>query len=95
MPYALFSNSVKVSKAFPNKADVWRHAADSGLVMEVGLGEEDPPRRIMDMGYAIRECAPDQPELGKPSDVVGMSEHEIAQLIANCSLSPRSANAAS
>lgn len=92
MPYALFSNSVKVSKAFPNKSDVWQHAAESGLVMEVGLGEEDPPRRILDMGYAIHECPADKSE---PSDAKGMSEHDISQMIATCQLSQRSVAAAS
>jgi hypothetical protein len=92
MPYALFSNAVKVSKAFPTKSEVWQHAADSGLVIEVGSREEDPPRRILDMGYAIHECAPDQTDTSKAP---GMSEHEIAQLIAACCVNPPSAAAAS
>jgi hypothetical protein len=92
MPYALFSNSIKVSKAFPTKSEVWQHAADSGLVVEVGSREEDPPRRILDMGYAIHECATDQAEV---SHAAGMSEHEISQLIAGCAVNPRSAAAAS
>lgn len=79
MPYALFSNSVKVSKAFPSKSDVWRHAAESGLVMEVGSGEEDPPRRILDMGYAIHECTADPID---PSHAGGTSEHRIGRMIA-------------
>jgi hypothetical protein len=92
MSYALFSNSVKVSKAFPNKSDVWQHAADSGLVMEVGLGEEDPPRRILDMGYAIHECAPDPVD---KSRATGMSEEDISQMIAACTPNRPSAAAAS
>ena len=92
MPYALFSNSVKVSKAFPSKSDVWRHAVESGLVMEVGLGEEDPPRRLLDIGYAIHACAADPVE---KSAVTGMSEHDISQMIAACQLNQRSAAAAS
>jgi hypothetical protein len=92
MPYALFSNNVKVSKAYPTKSEVWQHAADSGLVMEVGSREEDPPRRLLDMGYAIHECASEPIE---PSHADGMSEHDIAQLIAACSVSPPSAAASS
>lgn len=92
MPYALFSNSDKVSKAFPHKSDVWKHAAESGLVLEVGLGEEDPPRRILDMGYSIHECAPDPAETSRVS---GMSEHDITQMIAACTASRPSAAAAS
>lgn len=92
MPYALFSNSTKVSKAYPTKSDVWRHAAESGLVMEVGLGEEDPPRRIMDMGYTIQECTADGEE---PSTSPGTSERDIARLISARAISPRSAAGAS
>jgi hypothetical protein len=92
MPYALFSNSEKVSKAFPSKSEVWQHATESGLVVEVGSREEDPPRQILDMGYAIHECSPDPDEA---STVPGMSESEISQLIAGCTVNPRSAAAAS
>lgn len=92
MPYALFSNSIKVSKAFPSKSDVWQHAAESGLVMEVGLGEEDPPRRLLDMGYAIHACAADPIE---KSDATGLSENDMWQMITACQLNQRSAAAAS
>lgn len=92
MPYALFSNAVKVSKSFPTKSDVWRHAAESGLVIEVGSGEEDPPRRILDMGYAIHECDADAPDASRAT---GMSEHDINQMIAACQVNRPSAAAAS
>ena len=92
MPYALFSHAEQVSKAFASKAEVWQHAAESGLVVEVGSREEDPPRRILDMGYAIGECPPDNAAASKAP---GMSEHEIAQLIASCTSSRPSAAAAS
>jgi hypothetical protein len=91
MPYALFSHAEQVSRAFASKAEVWRHAAESGLVVEVTSGEEDPPRRILDMDYAIRECAG---SLSEASDASGMSEHDMAQLIATCT-SRTSAAAAS
>lgn len=92
MPYALFANSTKVSKAFASKSDVWRHAEESGLVTEVGLGEEDPPRRILDMDYRIEQCAPDPVEHVSEH---GMSEHDIARMIAACRVSQPSAAAAS
>ncbi len=92
MPYALFTNTTKVSKAFASKSDVWRHAEDSGLVTEVGLGEEDPPRRALDMGYTIQECAPDPSEADTRS---GMSEYDIAKMIAACRVNQPSASAAS
>ena len=35
MPYALFSNEAKLSKAYPTEADVWKVAQKSGLVVDV------------------------------------------------------------
>ena len=34
MPYALFSNDAKLSKAYPTAADVWKIAQQSGLVVD-------------------------------------------------------------
>ena len=31
MPYALFSNDAKLSKAYPTEADVWKLAGKAGL----------------------------------------------------------------
>ena len=90
MPYALFSHAEQVSKAFASKSEVWRHAAESGLVMDVTSGEEDPPRQILDMDYSIHECAPGPAEI---SDGAGMSEHDVAQLIAACTSRPSAAAA--
>ena len=92
MPYALFANSTKVSKAFDSKSDVWRHAEESGLVTDVGFGEEDPPRRILDMAYTIKECATEPVE---GASAHGMSEYDIAELIAACRVNLPSAAAAS
>jgi hypothetical protein len=91
MPDALFSHADQVSNAFASKAEVWDHAAASGLVIELGSSEEDPPRRVLDMGYIIRECAADKTA---PSPAPSMSEHDVAKLIAGCSVSPPSAAAA-
>ncbi len=45
MPYALFSNDAKLSKAYPTAADVWSVAQKSGLVVDVVSGEDNagPP----------------------------------------------------
>jgi hypothetical protein len=40
MPYALFSNDAKLSKAYPTEADVWKVASKSGLVVDVSNDEE-------------------------------------------------------
>ena len=90
MPYALFSHAEQVSRAYASKAEVWQHAAESGLVVEVTSGEEDSLRRILDMDYAIRECAASPSEA---SDAPGMSEHDMAQLIAVCTSRPSAAAA--
>jgi hypothetical protein len=42
MPYALFSKDAKLSKAYPTEADVWKHARQSGLVVDV-VSDDDKP----------------------------------------------------
>ena len=42
MPYALFSNDAKLSKAYPTEADVWKQAQKSGLVVDVVSDEGQP-----------------------------------------------------
>ena len=63
MPYALFSNDDKLSKAYPTEADVWRLARRSGLVVDVVSEEETPaPRPVLDHDYEIRPCRPEPHE---------------------------------
>jgi hypothetical protein len=92
MPYALFSHADQVSKAFASKAEVWDHAARRGLVVELGSSEEDPPRRVLDMGYIIRECAQDT--VAAPA-ATSRGQRGIAQLVAGTSVNPPLAAAAS
>lgn len=67
MPYALFSEDAKISKAYPTRADVWKHAADNGLVVDITSDENKPaPKRILDSGYTIRPCRPDPIEKHHP-----------------------------
>src|SRR5437764_4608779 len=48
MPYALFCNEAKLSKAYPTEADVWKLAQQSGLVVDVVSDEEKPhPRPVL------------------------------------------------
>ena len=44
MPYALFCNDAKLSKAYPTEADVWKLAQQSGLVVDAASDEEKPHR---------------------------------------------------
>ena len=60
MPYALFCNEAKLSKAYPTEADVWKLAQHSGLVVDVVSDEEKPhPRPVLDNDYEIRACPAD------------------------------------
>jgi len=34
-PYAIFSDDEQISKAFSTEADVWKHARENGLVVEI------------------------------------------------------------
>ena len=57
MPYALFSNDAKLSKAYPTAADVWTIAQKSGLVVDVVFGQDNSgPRPVLDHDYEIRPC---------------------------------------
>jgi hypothetical protein len=63
MPYALFCNEAKLSKAYPTEADVWKLAQHSGLVVDVVSDEEKPhPRPVLDNDYEIRPCRADPHE---------------------------------
>ena len=63
MPYALFSNEAKLSKAYPTEADVWKIAKKSGLVVDVVSEQEKPePRPVLDQDYEIRPCPPEPQE---------------------------------
>ena len=44
MPYELFSNDARLSKAYPTEADVWKVARTSGLVVGVASEEEEAER---------------------------------------------------
>jgi hypothetical protein len=60
MPYALFCNDAKLSKAYPTEADVWMQALHSGLVVDaVSGGKEGMPRPVLDNDYEIKPCPPD------------------------------------
>ena len=63
MPYALFSNDAKLSKAYPAEADVWKLARKSGLVVDVTSDEDKPaPRPVLENDYEIKPCRPDPQE---------------------------------
>jgi hypothetical protein len=63
MPYALFCNEAKLSKAYPTEADVWKLARRSGLVVDVESRQGRlAPRPLLDNDYEIRPCRPDPQE---------------------------------
>ncbi len=60
MPYALFSNDEKISKAFPTEHEVWEHADEAGLVIDVHSdGDEGQSKRVLDQDYTIKPCEAD------------------------------------
>jgi hypothetical protein len=63
MPYALFCNEAKLSKAYPTEADVWKQARQSGLVVDTATESDRPASRpLLDNDYEIRPCRPDPQE---------------------------------
>jgi len=67
MPYALFSQDAKISTAYPTEAEVWKHAAQNGLVVDVSSDDDEPtPNRVLDKGYTICPCEPDPKEKHDP-----------------------------
>ena len=63
MPYALFCEGAKLSKAYPTEADVWERARQSGLLVDVASGDDEATRRsVFENDYEIRPCPPDSQE---------------------------------
>jgi hypothetical protein len=74
MPYALFCDDAKVSKTYPTEANVWKHAKESGLLVDVTAKDDLPmPHRILDNGYEVRAC---QPEPGENPETNEREAHE-------------------
>lgn len=82
MPYALFSDDAKLSKAYPTEADVWQLAADSGLVSDVASKDAEPaPRRVLDNDYEIRSCQAEPGECPEKNEQDARAEEEFQQLL--------------
>lgn len=63
MPYALFCNDARLSKAYPTEADVWKLARKSGLVIDSVSGDDKPvPHPLLENDYEIRPCRADPQE---------------------------------
>ena len=70
MPYALFENDAKLSRAFPTEIYVWRCAEHSGLVIPGVHG-----KKRLDDNYAINPCPPDAEETTSPGiDLFGLNK---------------------
>lgn len=68
MPYALFCQETKISKAYPTEAEVWKHAAQNGLVVDIETPEGQPTlRRMLDNSYEIKPCGPDAVSKSDPN----------------------------
>jgi hypothetical protein len=82
MPYALFCDDAKLSKTYPTEADVWKLAADSGLVTDVEAQNAKPaPRRLLDNDYEIRPCQPEPGECLAKNKQDASIEQEFQQVL--------------
>ncbi len=82
MPYALFCDDVKLSKSYPTEADVWKLAADSGLVTDVEAKDSKPtPRRVLDNDYEIRPCQAEPGECVEKNEADARAEEEFQLLL--------------
>ena len=79
MPYALFSNEAKLSKAYPTEAEVWKLARQSGLVVDaVSEKEKSAPRPVLDNDYEIKPCQPDPQEDPAQNQAEAQREAQLA-----------------
>jgi hypothetical protein len=84
MPYALFCDDAKVSKTYPTEANVWKHAKESGLVIDVeSSGGAPMPRRVLDNGYEIRRCSPDPGENPDQNERDARDQRDYQLLLSN------------
>ena len=91
MPYALFCNDARLSKAYPTEADVWELARKSGLVVEAVAADDGPnPRLVLENDYEIRPCRADPQE--DPVRNQADAEREAARGLQWDSLSPDSSS---
>lgn len=61
MPYALFTNGEQISKAYRSREEVWKKAEEAGLVVDLPADEEkNKPKQVLDEGYHIQSCQPDE-----------------------------------
>jgi hypothetical protein len=80
MPYALFANDTKLSKAYPAEADVWKFARLSGLVVDVASDEgKAAPHPILDNDYEIRPChaEPDEDPAENKAEAERLARKEL------------------
>ena len=72
MPYALFSNDAKLSKAYPTEADVWKQAQKSGLVVDV-VSDEGQPALVDHVLFYCPFCGT---KVQTPEEVEAKAAHE-------------------
>jgi hypothetical protein len=78
MPYALFCDDAKLSKSYPTEADVWKLAAESGLVTDVDAKNSKPtPRRVLDNDYEIRPCQAEPGECPEKNERDAQAEKDF------------------
>ena len=79
MPYALFANDAKLSKAYPTEADVWKFARLSGLVVDVASdARKAAPHPVLDNDCEIRPChvEPDEDPVENKAEAERLARRE-------------------
>ena len=61
MPYALFSNDAKLSKAYPDRSRRLEAGPEDAAWWSTSVSEEEEsaPRPVLDNDYEIRPCQPE------------------------------------
>jgi hypothetical protein len=78
MPYALYCDDARISKAYPTAASVWQHACESGLVIDVEPKDSSAsPRQILDNGYEIRSCEPEPGENPERNEQDAQAQRDV------------------
>ena len=62
MPYAIFDKDTKLSKAYPTEAEVWKHAKETGLIVDRIVHNNEVHQPVLDNDYEIRKCEADPRE---------------------------------
>ena len=71
MPYAIFEDDQKLSRAFPTKKEALRKADEAGLVVDESQG-----KLVLDNDLSIKACPPD-PDVASEDELDWAVEKQV------------------